>query len=296
VYALAYHVVVVLERGQEGRPVPGLLESHGVQRPEELVHDPLLDELLEGPRAVLERRQVVHGEAGHHGEEEPAPPEPLVDEPLGERAVGGDDRLEHRAADLRVPRLVALDARDHFLEHAVADVVGERRETEELEIGEAGLEDEMRGDRELDRVRAEEKLVDEMACRDRDPVVRMVEAVRPVELGIVTQQIVQDEERDLGVPELVESAHGGGRAPRARSPEPRAPEIADDRRELGERERRSVELQRVEPHRIDSLPVLRSADGFADRVDRGVLPRLSLDILSVRRPVRLVPGPPIGRG
>ena len=62
-----------------------------------------------------------------------------------------DDGGEHGRADLRVARLVALDAAHHLLEHRVAHAVGQRREPDELQVGEAGLEHEVGRDRELDR-------------------------------------------------------------------------------------------------------------------------------------------------
>src|SRR5438045_1334257 len=48
-------------------------------------------------------------------------------------------------------RLVALDAREHAPEEVISDVIRERREPDELEVREAGLEDEVRRDRAIER-------------------------------------------------------------------------------------------------------------------------------------------------
>ena len=79
----------------------------------------------------------------------PAPPKPLIDEILGPFGVVTDQCRDHRMTDLGVARLVGLDARDHFLEHPVADVVGHRRESDELEVGKARLEYEIGSDGEF---------------------------------------------------------------------------------------------------------------------------------------------------
>ena len=136
-------------------------------------------------RGLLDGREVVDREARDDGEELPAPPEPLVDEILREGAVVFDERREHGAADLGVARLVALDAVHHLFEHLVAHGVRERRQPDELQVGKTRLEDEVGRDGELDGVGADAaSLLDEAArLRDRDPVVRVIELVCPVERG-----------------------------------------------------------------------------------------------------------------
>jgi hypothetical protein len=148
--------------------------------------------------------------------------------------------LEHRRADLGVARLVGLDALHHALEHAVADLGRHRRQADELQVGEAGLEDEVGGDGELDRGRREQHLVDQVAGGDGDPVVAVEEAVGPVELAIPAHQVVAEQERDLGVAQLVEAAQHRGGAPRAVAAEAAGAQVADHRRELGEGEGRGV--------------------------------------------------------
>jgi hypothetical protein len=55
-----------------------------------------------------------------------------------------------------VAGLVALDAGDHLLEQPIARAAGHRRQAHELQVGEAGLEDEVGRHRELDGVRGEQ--------------------------------------------------------------------------------------------------------------------------------------------
>jgi hypothetical protein len=100
----------------------------------------------------------------YHGrfERDPAAPKPLVDQILSPFGVVTDQCREHRMTDLGVTRLVGLDARDHFLEHPVADVVGDRREPDELEVGKARLEHEIGSDGEFERVRPNAHLIDEV--------------------------------------------------------------------------------------------------------------------------------------
>ncbi len=86
--------------------------------------------------------------------------------------------------DLGMPGLIGLNAGDHPLEHMVIRFAGEGCQADELQVGEARLEDEVCGDVELDRILANGELIKEVARRNREPVVGVVELVRPVELGI----------------------------------------------------------------------------------------------------------------
>jgi hypothetical protein len=103
-----------------------------------------------------------------------------------------------------VARLVGLDGLDHGLEHRVADLVGERGEADELEVREAGLEDEVGRDGELDGVGEERSSSARWRAAMATQSLRVVEAVRPVELGVGAHELVHDQERDLRVAELVQ--------------------------------------------------------------------------------------------
>ena len=74
------HVVVELDARPNSSQYHGRLEPELGQRALELAEHPLRHELLERLGAVLDRREVVHREAGHHREEAPAAPEPLVEQ------------------------------------------------------------------------------------------------------------------------------------------------------------------------------------------------------------------------
>src|SRR2546426_9983006 len=137
------HVVIDLERLEELVPVPRPVETVLSEEPLKLIEDPLFDELLERLCPSLDRRQIVHGESGYDREKEPVPPEPLVDEVLRIRRIVLNDGAQDRPSDLRMPRLVGLDALNHLLEHPVSDEMGHGRQAHELEVREAGFEDEV---------------------------------------------------------------------------------------------------------------------------------------------------------
>ena len=70
---------------------------------------------------------------------------------------------------------------------------------------------------------------------NRDPVVRVIEAVGPVELRIPAHQLVHEQERDLRVAALVECAKCSRRAPRAVACETARAQVARHGRELRQR-------------------------------------------------------------
>jgi len=281
--------MVVTERGRERVPVPRALEAVGVEDVEELDQDPLLHELLKRRAAGRERSQVVHAKSRQHAEQVPGTPEPFVDEPLRVFAIALGEDLEHRPADLRMARLVGLDALHHRLEHRIAGVARERRKRDELQVGEARLEHQVRPDRELDRIGRQQQLVHQVPGRDRHPVVGVVEAVHPVELRVPLHEIVEEEQRDLGVPELVQRPEQRHRAPGAVAREAARAQVSDRRRELRERQRRAVELVDTEPRRRHAPQLLGPADGVAHRAHRALLLTLGRDVLAIARPIGLVP-------
>src|SRR5262249_31803231 len=109
-----------------------------------------------------------------------------------------------------------------------------------------------------------------MSRGDGDPVVRMIEAMRPVELGIVPNQLVHDREGNLRVAELVQSSERRHRSPCAVATEARASQVAEHGSKLRQRKRRRVELQAVLPGSCELLEILVMADSLVDRVNRGV--------------------------
>ena len=117
----------------------------------------------------------------------------------------------------------------------------------------------------------------------------VVEALHPVELRVDLDEIVEHRERDLRVAELVEGAEGRRGPPRRVAAEARAAEVADDGGELGERQRRAVQLDRVPPNRVELLEVVDRADRLAHRGDRRLLLGLAVHVLGVRSAKRLFP-------
>ena len=287
-------MVVDIERAQELLPVPRPLEPEIRKGPLELVDDPLLHEFLERSRAVAQGRQVVHREPGHDREEQPAAPKPLVDEVLGVIRIVFENRFENGAPDLSVAGFVGLDALDHLLEHPVAHAVGHRGQADELQVCEAGFEDEIGPDGELDRVRGDQELVDEVTSGDGDPVVRVEELVRPIELRIPGHQFMHQQEWDLRVPELIERPERRRSPPRAVASEPAGAQVADDCGELRQRKSRCVELDGIQPAGIEFLEVLDPADRVPHSVNGSILCVLVRDILAVGGPVRFIPALPLG--
>ncbi len=58
----------------------------------------------------------------------------------------------------------------------------QRRETHKLEIGKPGLEYHIGGDVKFNRVLSQCEFVEEVPRRDGEPVIGVVELVRPIEL------------------------------------------------------------------------------------------------------------------
>ena len=183
-------------------------------------------------------------EAGDDREQQPAAPEPLVDQVLGvARDRASTTVASTGRADLGVARLVGLDALHHLLEHPVADAVRQRRQPDELQVGEAGLEHEVGRDRELDRVGA------------RAAARRPGGGRRSRPSCWCGRSCASSRTADPSAPARASAAAGSacGAARRARrtrrrppgavAAEARGAQVADDRRELGQRQRRGVQLQ-----------------------------------------------------
>src|SRR2546421_3147891 len=113
-HAEVERVVPGLEPVEELLPVPRLLQAVVLNGAEELVHDPLLHELLVGLLPVLKGRVVVHARAGQDRKEAGRRPEGLVDDPP--RSLGGvlHEDLERRAALLGVAGAPGLGASEQF--------------------------------------------------------------------------------------------------------------------------------------------------------------------------------------
>src|SRR6202521_4047496 len=103
----------------------------------------------------------------------------------------------------------------------------QRREAHKLKVGEAGFENHVGGDVEFNRVLPEREFVEEVPCRDGEPVVGVIEFVRPIKLCVPADQLMHQEQRNLGMAKLVQGAEAGHCSPSAVAAEASAAEIAD---------------------------------------------------------------------
>src|ERR1700674_2742891 len=109
----------------------------------------------------------------------------------------------------------------------------QRRETHKLKVGEAGFENHVGGDVEFNRVLAEREFVEEMPCRNCEPVVGVVKLMRPIKLCVPADQLMHQEQGNLGMAKLVQGAEACHCSPCAVTAEASAAEVADGAREFG---------------------------------------------------------------
>ena len=198
----------------------------------------------------------------------------------------------HRVADLGVAGLIGLDARQRLLEQVVVGAVGHRRHRHELQVGEAGLEHEVELDRAVDCVGGEEHVVEQVTGGENHPLVGMEGLVCPVEVAVVGQHVVADQQRDLGVPDLVERAQARHHPPGAVAAEPRHPQFCDRAGVLHESNRAVVELDQLHPTGIEAVEQVWLVQRRPHAEHCGVLLALVCDVFAVGGAVSLVPVAP----
>lgn len=71
-------------------------------------------------------------------------------------------------------------------------------------FGEPGLEHEVELDREVDGIGGEEHVIEQVAGGENHPLAGVERLVGPVEVAVVGQQVVADQQRDLGVADLIQ--------------------------------------------------------------------------------------------
>lgn len=240
-----------------------MVDRHGSQ---ELIDDPFLHKLLERLTPVRQGRQIIHREARDHREQQPAAPEPLVQQVLRIGFVVRRDDGQHRSANLRMARFVALNAGHHRFKQPVPHVVRHRRQGDELQVGESGFKDKVGADGEFDRVRAQQHLVHHVPRRQGDPVVGVIEAVGPIELLVPAHQIMHQSQGNLGVAQLVQGPQRGGVSPGAVSAEARGPQVADDGGEFGQGQGGGMQLQRVDPRAGQFLEIIDATQNLSHRL------------------------------
>ena len=155
-----------------------------------------------------------------------------------------------------------------------------------------GLEHEVELDREVDGVGGEEHVVEQVACGENHPLVGVERLVGPVEVAVVGQQVVADQQRDLGVADLVQRAQGRHRPPGAVAPEAGHPQLGDRARVLRQGDRAVVELDQLNPAGVEVVEQAGLAERRAHTEHGGVLIPLIRDVLTVGRAVGLVPVAP----
>ena len=271
-------------------PVPGLLEPEVAELVDELLVDELLHELLEGVRAVLDGRVVVHRQTGEEREQLPRAPEHLVEQVLRDVGLARlHEHLDGGLALLRVTRLVGLDRRDEGAEVEVAHLhrVGRHAQPQgAFQMTTRNL------DRRRHRVVRGEHVVEDVARGDDAPLVRVVRLVRPVEAGLLVQRLVREVRLQLAVPHLVEGAVGGHVPPRGRAAEAGHARLADARLVLGDGDGAVVGEDRGLPARVEVVEDGRPAHHVVDREQALVLAGLVVHVLGVGDLVGLVPFEP----
>src|SRR5882762_9122258 len=157
----------------------------------------------------------------------------------------------------------------------------QRRQTHKLKVGEAGFENHVGGDVEFNRILPEREFVEEVPRRNGEPVVGVVKLMRPIKLWVPADQLMHQEQRNLGMAKLVQGAEAGHGPPGAVAAETSAAEIADGSGEFRKGQSGGVYLQAINPGRRQALYVFQPADGVAHRIDRHVLFMLVLDVFTV---------------
>ncbi len=190
--------------------------------------------------------------------------------------------------------LVGLDRRDEAGEGEVARLRRVRCETQELHVGEAGLEGEGQHHRDLGRASRHEEIVKGVARRDRRPFVGVIGLVRPVELAVLGRVFVREVELDLGVAVLVHHAEGGHVAHAGRPAEATHARLRAHRGVFAERDRAVMGFQDRAPAGIGVLVDARALERGLHRIGARVLLALDAHVFRIGRLVRLVVDVPLG--
>src|ERR1700722_3121700 len=191
--------------------------------------------------------------------------------------------------DLGVAGLVGLNACQRLFEQMGVGAIGQGRHGHELQVGEARFEDEVELDGEVQRVSREEHVVEKVARGKDDPLVGVVRLVRPVEVPVMREQVAADQQRNLGMADLVESAEGRHHPPGAVTAEPSHAQLGDRTGIFGQRDRAVVKFDQLQPTGVEFVdqPWLRQCCTYP--ADGGVFFPLIRHILPVGGAVGLAP-------
>ena len=200
--------------------------------------------------------------------------------------------FERREAQLRVARLVGLDARQQVREVDVAGLHGVGRERDELDVGEAVLDGQAGGHRGLDAVGVEHPVVEEVLHRQHAPLVGVEGLVAPVEALVVLEQVVRERQVELRVADLVEHAEHAEVAPARRRREAAEAALHRDRHLLDHAGRAHVQLRGGGVAGVELLVDVGALERLAHRVGAGLLLALHAHVVAEGDAVGLVPGVP----
>src|SRR6201996_16583 len=170
--------------------------------------------------------------------------------------------------------------------------IGQGRHGHELQVCEARLEDEVELDGGVERVSREEHVVEKVARGKNDPLVGVVGLMRPVEVPVVREQVAADQQRNLGMADLVESAEGRHHPPGAVTAEPSHAQLGDRAGIFSQSDRTIVKFDQLQPTRVEFVdqPRLRQCRTYSE--DGRVFFPLISHILSVGGAVGLAPALP----
>src|ERR1700753_3072442 len=120
---------------------------------------------------------------------------------------------------------------------------------------------------------------EQVAGSENHPLVGMERLVGPVEVTVVGQQVVADQQRDLGVADLAERPQGRPPPPRAVAPEAGHAQLGPRARVLHEGDRAVVELDQLNPSRVEVVEQMGLTERRAHTEHGGVLVPLVRDVL-----------------
>ena len=175
----------------------------------------------------------------------------------------------------------------------IAHIGGVGREADHLQVGERGLEGEGDHDRRGDGVPRHHDVVKRMTAAEHRPVLGMLGLVGPVVLAVEVDQLVREEELQLGVPQLVEHAVDRHVAHRGRRAEAGHPRLELAGLILRQRHGAVVQLEHAGPAFVGLFVELGARQCRLHRVGSRILLALDGHIFAVRDLVGLVEGLPL---
>src|SRR5580692_8859458 len=220
-------MMINLKLVQQSVPVPRFFETEFRKRAQELIYDPLFHEFFERGLASLDGCHIVRRKPGDNRKKMPIPPEPLVYEVLCILRIVLHESCENGMTDLRVPGFVRLNTSDHLLKRMIGGSMRQRGKTHELKVCEPRFKHYVCSDVVLDRILPNGQFVEKVPRRYREPVIRVIKLMDPVELWVPPDQLMEQEERDLSMAIFVQCAERRHTTPGGVAAKTSTPQIAD---------------------------------------------------------------------